>query len=212
MSFLEEISTSVRYGIGANIKALIENALEDNISPGEILNNGLIPGMIEISRLFKNNEVYIPEVLVAASAMHSGIEVLEPLLLKKDNHPIATIVLGTVKGDLHNIGKRLVAIMLEGNGFKVIDLGVDIPPYEFAEQAKEHSADIVAISALLTTTMPMMKTTVEAIKSANLKKKVKTIIGGAPVTLKFAKLINADGYAADAASAVDIVKKLLKIS
>ncbi len=211
MEILEEISKNICQGDSTSIKILIENALKDNLSPIEILNNGLIAGMSEISVLFKRNEIYVPEVLVAASAMHAGMEILRPLLVRSRIKLLATVIMGTVKGDLHDIGKNLVGIMLEGAGFKVVDIGVDVAPEMFVKKSRQHSADLIAISALLTTTMQMMKITVDALHAAGLKNKTKIMIGGAPVTQHFAKLINADGYAENAASAVDTAKQLLKI-
>lgn len=168
--------------------------------------------MKEISMLFKENEIYVPEVLVAASAMHAGLDVLRPLLTKSEKKLFKRVVIGTVKGDLHNIGKNLVIIMLEGAGFEVIDLGVDIAPEKFVEKAIEYSPHILALSALLTTTMPMMKITLEALRVAGIRKKVKVLIGGAPITARFAQLIKADGYADDAVSAVQVARDLLKLN
>ncbi|MDI6754424.1 MAG: cobalamin-dependent protein, partial [Thermodesulfobacteriota bacterium] len=158
---------------------------------------------------FKNNEIYIPEVLIAARAMHAGLAVLKPILAESTTSSATKIVLGTVKGDLHDIGKNLVGMMLEGGGFEVVDIGIDAPSEKFIQAAKEHGAKVIGMSALLTTTMMQMKASVEMIKAAGLGDGVKTIIGGAPVTAEFAKQIGADGYAGDAASAVSKVKELL---
>jgi 5-methyltetrahydrofolate--homocysteine methyltransferase len=176
------------------------------------LKEGLIKAMDRIGVLFKNNEIYIPEVLIAARAMHAGLGVLKPILAKSNTSAAAKIVIGTVKGDLHDIGKNLVGMMLEGAGFEVIDIGIDAPPEKFIQAAKDHKANVIGMSALLTTTMMQMKGTVEALQAAGLKGKVKTMVGGAPVTDEFARQIGADGYAADAASAVSKLKELLKIS
>ena len=194
------------------VKALTQKALDAGDPPDKILKEGLIKAMDRIGVLFKNNEIYIPEVLIAARAMHAGLGVLKPILAKSNTAAAAKIVLGTVKGDLHDIGKNLVGMMLEGAGFEVIDIGIDAPPEKFIQAAKEHKADVIGMSALLTTTMMQMKTTVEALHAAGLKGKVKTMVGGAPVTDEFARQIGADGYAADAASAVNTLKGLLKIS
>jgi 5-methyltetrahydrofolate--homocysteine methyltransferase len=193
------------------VKALTQKALEAGDSPDKILKEGLIKAMDRIGVLFKNNEIFIPEVLIAARAMHAGLGVLKPILAKSNTPQAAKIVLGTVKGDLHDIGKNLVGMMLEGAGLEVIDLGTDIPPEKFIQTAQEHKADVIGMSALLTTTMMQMKATVEALKAAGLDGKVKTMVGGAPVTEEFARQIGADGYAADAASAVNKVKEILKI-
>jgi 5-methyltetrahydrofolate--homocysteine methyltransferase len=194
------------------VKALTQKALEAGDPPDKILKEGLIKAMDRIGVLFKNNEIFIPEVLIAARAMHAGLGVLKPILAKSNTPQAAKIVLGTVKGDLHDIGKNLVGMMLEGAGLEVIDLGTDIPPEKFIQTAQEQKADVIGMSALLTTTMMQMKATVEALKAAGLDGKVKTMVGGAPVTEEFARQIGADGYAADAASAVNKVKEILKIA
>ncbi|MFZ5518804.1 MAG: cobalamin B12-binding domain-containing protein [Candidatus Zhuqueibacterota bacterium] len=208
----DEISACLRKGNSSAIRELIESGLKDRQKPLDLLYHGLIPGMKEISMLFKENEIYVPEVLVAASAMHAGLDVLRPLLTKSEKKLFKRVVIGTVKGDLHNIGKNLVIIMLEGAGFEVIDLGVDIAPEKFVEKAIEYSPHILALSALLTTTMPMMKITLEALRVAGIRKKVKVLIGGAPITARFAQLIKADGYADDAVSAVQVARDLLKLN
>ena len=194
------------------VKSLTQKALDAGDPPEKILKEGLIKAMDRIGVLFKNNEIYIPEVLIAARAMHAGLGVLKPILAKSNTSAAAKIVIGTVKGDLHDIGKNLVGMMLEGAGFEVIDIGIDAPPEKFIQAAKDHKANVIGMSALLTTTMMQMKGTVEALQAAGLKGKVKTLVGGAPVTDEFARQIGADGYAADAASAVNKVKEVLKIS
>lgn len=186
---------------------LTKAAISEGVSPETILNEGLIAGMNAIGVRFKNNEVYIPEVLIAARAMKSAMAVLEPKLVEAGVEPVGKAVIGTVQGDLHDIGKNLVAMMLKGAGFDVIDLGVDIAAAKFVAKAKETNAKIVGMSALLTTTMPSMEKTVKAVKDAGLT--VKTMIGGAPVTQDYADKIGADGYAPDAASAVDLAKSLI---
>jgi 5-methyltetrahydrofolate--homocysteine methyltransferase len=194
------------------VRGITQKALDAGDSPDKILKEGLIKAMDRIGVLFKNNEIYIPEVLIAARAMHAGLDVLKPILAKSSTSAAARIVLGTVKGDLHDIGKNLVGMMLEGAGFEVIDIGIDSPPEKFVQAAQDQKASVIGMSALLTTTMMQMKTTVEALQKAGLKGKVKTMVGGAPVTDEFARQIGADGYAADAASAVNKVKEILKIA
>jgi 5-methyltetrahydrofolate--homocysteine methyltransferase len=194
------------------VKDLTQNALDRGESPESILKEGLIKAMDQIGVRFKNNEIYIPEVLIAARAMHAGLGVLKPILAKSTTAASAKIVLGTVKGDLHDIGKNLVAMLMEGAGFEVFDLGIDVPSEKFIQAAKENGANVIGMSALLTTTMLQMKATIEMIKSAGLGDGIKTIVGGAPLTAEFARKIGADGYAADAASAVGMVKKLLGMS
>jgi 5-methyltetrahydrofolate--homocysteine methyltransferase len=182
-------------------------ALEDGMAPKSILDEGLIAGMDIIGDRFKKNEVYIPEVLIAARAMKMAMEVLEPELVKAGVEPVGKLVIGTVQGDLHDIGKNLVAMMLKGAGFEVIDLGVDVKPEKFVEQVKESGVQLIGMSALLTTTMPGMEKTIKILKDSGLSAKV--IIGGAPVTKDYADKIGADGFAADAASAVDMAKSLV---
>jgi len=194
------------------VKTLTQKALDAGESPDRILKEGLIKAMDRIGVQFKNNEIYIPEVLIAARAMHAGLGVLKPILAKSNASAAAKIVIGTVKGDLHDIGKNLVGMMLEGAGFEVIDAGIDTPAEKFVQVAKEKGAQVIGMSALLTTTMMQMKATVESLQAAGLKGKVKIVVGGAPVTDEFARQIGADGYAPDAASAVSMVKKLLGVS
>jgi 5-methyltetrahydrofolate--homocysteine methyltransferase len=191
------------------VTKLTQDLLEEGESPEAVLNQGLIPAMEQIGVRFKNGDIYIPEVLIAARAMHAGMAVLKPILSKSNTPMVGKIVIGTVKGDLHDIGKNLVIMMLEGAGFEVVDLGIDVPAQKFIEAIRDDHPQVVGMSALLTTTMREMKTTIEAIQKAGLKNQVKTIVGGAPLTEKFAKEIGADGYAPDAASAVDVVKSLL---
>jgi len=198
--------------VNGNMKAVQEAtaaALSESMPAAELLNEVMIPAMAEVGHLFEINEYYVPEMLIAARAMKAGIALLRPELLKEKVEPKGRVVLGTAKGDLHDIGKNLVAIMVEGAGFEIVDLGVDVSPEKFVNAAKESNADVIGVSALLTTTMPSMKGTVEAVKEAGLNGKVKVIIGGAPVTQKYADEIGADGYARDAASAATLVKTLL---
>lgn len=210
MADLKELADAVISGNKDKAEELTRKALDEGVDAAQILNEGLIAGMQVVGEKFKNNEFYIPEVLVAARAMKSAMEILRPVLAgREDIKPLATVVIGTVRGDLHDIGKNLVAMMLEGAGFQVVDLGVDAPPEKFIDAVREHSAKIVAMSALLTTTMPAMKDTIEALKQAGIRDQVIVMIGGAPVTQEYADSIGADGYAPDAATAVDKAKELL---
>lgn len=204
---LQQISENLIKGQASKVKELVQQAVDEGVPAGKILQEGLIAGMNTVGVKFKANEVYIPEVLISARAMHAGMSVLKPVLISSKVASTGKFVIGTVKGDLHDIGKNLVSMMFEGAGFEVIDLGVDVPVEKFIQTVKEKQADIVGLSALLTTTMPSMKNTVAALKSSGLS--VKTIIGGAPLTQSFADEIGADGYAPDAASAVDKAKELL---
>ncbi len=195
-------------GKADEVRAMVEQALADGHPVDEILQQGLIAGMRVVGEDFKHNRIFVPQVLVAARAMKAGLAVLEPLLTASDvGEPVGTIVMGTVKGDLHDIGKNLVCMMAEGAGFRVIDLGVDQPADRFIAAAREHSADIVGMSALLTTTMPYMKVVIDAFADAGLDG-IKLCVGGAPVSEGFATEIGADGYAPDASSAVDLFMAL----
>ncbi|MBC7329180.1 corrinoid protein [bacterium] len=209
---LNALKEAVIVGNANAAKELTEKALAENIPAKTILDDALIPGMMVVGEKFKNNEYYVPEVLIAARAMYAALDLLRPILSQSDIEPIGTVVIGTVKGDLHDIGKNLVRMMLEGGGFKVIDLGVDVAPEKFIEAIKENNAQILAMSALLTTTMPSMKITIDALKEAGLRDKVKVMVGGAPVTQQWADEIGADGYAPDAASAVDKAKELIGVN
>jgi 5-methyltetrahydrofolate--homocysteine methyltransferase len=207
-----EISEALISGKAPVVVELVNKALAEGRSPQEVLNGALIPGMDVVGKKFKANEFYVPEVLVAARAMQGGLNILKPLLAKAGVKQIGTVVIGTVKGDLHDIGKNLVSMMLEGAGFKVVDLGIDVPPDKFVSAAVDNDAQVIGMSALLTTTMPSMKNTVEALRVAGLAGKIKTIIGGAPVTQKYADEIGANGYSPDAASAVEKTKEVLGIA
>ncbi|AEE96282.1 corrinoid protein [Mahella australiensis] len=209
MADFRAIADALKAGNAPKVKELVQAAVDEGVDPAEIVNNGLIVGMSEIGELFKRNEVYVPEVLIAARAMHAGMDIVKPLLAEKGNITIGKVIIGTVKGDLHDIGKNLVAMMLEGAGFEVIDLGVDVSPEKFVEAIRDHQPQVVGMSALLTTTMPSMRDTIEAIKAAGLRDSVKIMIGGAPITQNFADEIGADGYAPDAASAADLAKELI---
>jgi len=190
---------------------LTQQAIAEGIAPQEIVNQGLIAGMQVVGEKFKKNEFYVPEVLIAARAMKECMAILKPLMAETGVKPVGTVAIGTVKGDLHDIGKNLVAMMMQGNGFEVVDLGVDVSPEKFIDAIKAQKCDLVALSALLTTTMPGMKQMVDALEAAGIRGDVKVMIGGAPVTQKFSDEIGADGYAPDAASAVDLAKTLLGI-
>ena len=208
MADLNEMSLMVQKGNFKEVERLTQQALDEGLPAQDILQGGLIAGMSVVGGRFKKNEIYVPEVLFSARAMKAGMALLKPILADTGAEPVGRVVLGTVKGDQHDIGKNLVGMMLEGAGFEVIDLGVDTPGEKFVEAAKENRADIVGMSALLTTTMPHMKTIIEALKSAGLT--VKTMVGGAPVTQRFADEIKADAFGKDGALAVDKAKELLE--
>ena len=206
---LKQIADNLIKGKAPEVKQLVQKAIDEGEDVEKVLNEGLVAGMNVVGAKFKANEFYVPEVLIAARAMKAGMGILRPILAEKNIKGVGTVVLGTVRGDLHDIGKNLVAMMLEGAGFEIIDLGVDVSPEKFIETAKEKKADLVGLSALLTTTMPSMKDVVKAVGDSGLKDKVKVMIGGAPLTQSYADEIGADGYAPDAASAVDEAKQLL---
>jgi 5-methyltetrahydrofolate--homocysteine methyltransferase len=210
VSVLEQISENLIKGKANDVKSLVQQAVSQKVHPGDILNKGLLAGMSVIGERFKKNEVYVPEVLIAARAMKAGMEILKPLLAEAKVEPVGTVVLGTVKGDLHDIGKNLVGMMLEGAGFRVVDVGINVEPAKFLEEARKNNAKIIGASALLTTTMTNMKEIVQTVKSSDLAGKVKVMIGGAPLTQAFCDEIGANGYAPDAASAADLAKKLMK--
>jgi 5-methyltetrahydrofolate--homocysteine methyltransferase len=209
MADLAALAEALIKGDRNTVTKLTQQAIAEGVAPKDILEQGLIAGMNVVGRRFKNNEIYVPEVLIAARAMKSGMEVLQPKLTEAGVEPIGTVVLGTVKGDLHDIGKNLVGMMLGGGGFKVVDCGTDVPPEKFIQAVKDSGAQVLAMSALLTTTMPQMSSVIEAVKAAGVE--VKTVIGGAPVTQSFADEIGANGYAPDAASAVDVCKDLIGV-
>ncbi len=210
MEILVKISNALQQGDVIKVSELTEQAIQQNISLNEILNNGLIAGMNVIGHQFKNHEIFLPEVLMAAKAMHVGMKFLKPLMIKEGIPSIGKVVLGTVRGDLHDIGKNLVGIMLRGAGFDVIDLGKGISPENFIKAAQNERAKVIGMSALLTTTMPVMEEVVNLLKEKGLDNSIKTIIGGAPVNADYAKHIGADAYAYDAAKAVETVKNLIK--
>jgi 5-methyltetrahydrofolate--homocysteine methyltransferase len=209
---MSEINTVKEATIAGNMEKTvdaIEQLLADGMAPADIIQTGLIEAMGVVGEKFKTNEIYVPEMLIAARAMKAGLAKLKPLMVEGDVKTLATVVLGTVKGDLHDIGKNLVGIMMEGAGMQVYDVGVDISPEQFVEAVKENKPQFVGISALLTTTMPGMKATLEALEEAGLRGDVKVLVGGAPVTQKFAEDIGADGYAENAAEVVDRIKAML---
>lgn len=201
MSLIQEIREAVINGQAKVVVPKVEEALQQGIPADQILHNGLIDAMREVGRLFEEGEFFVPEMLIAARAMKGALEILKPHLVDQGVEPLGRVAIGTVKGDLHDIGKSLVAMMLEGAGFEVIDLGVDVAPEKYIEQIN-NGAQIVAMSALLTTTMPNMKATIEAIQAAGLRDNVKVMVGGAPVTQAYAEQIGADGFSEDASSAV----------
>jgi 5-methyltetrahydrofolate--homocysteine methyltransferase len=209
MADMRAIADAVKAGRAKIVKTLVTEAVEAGVAVESILNDGLIVGMNELGILFKNNEVYVPEVLIAARAMKTGTEILKPLLAEANMKSRGVVAIGTVKGDLHDIGKNLVGMMLEGAGFTVIDLGVDVSPEQFIDAAKNQGAQILGMSALLTTTMPSIKLSIDAIQEAGVREKVKIMVGGAPVTQSFADEVGADGYSPDAASAADLAKELI---
>ena len=211
MSVLIEISEALQKGRAKQIKVLVPQALEEGIPAKQILDEGLLAGMGIIGEKFKNNEVFVPEVLVAARAMNVGAELLKPALAEAGVSAKGKVCIGTVKGDLHDIGKNLVRLMFEGKGLEVIDLGVDVPPEDFVKAAVENGCQIIACSALLTTTMPAMADVVKAVEAAGLRNKVKVMIGGAPVTDQFCREIGADAYTTDAPAAADLAVELLAV-
>lgn len=207
---LEEIKNGVIKLKPAIVKEACERALAEGISAQTILNAGLIAGMAVVGEKFKNNQVFVPEVLMASKATHAGMDVLKPILAESAVEPVGKFVLGTVKDDLHDIGKNLVGMMLEGAGFEVIDLGMDVEPEKFVEAAREHNANIVGMSSLITSTLHYLGETIAAMEKAGLRDSVKIMVGGAPVTVEYANQIGADGYGKDASEAVEVALKLLQ--
>jgi 5-methyltetrahydrofolate--homocysteine methyltransferase len=210
-SLLSPIFQAILEGDQAAAREAVQRALEQNIEAEIILKQAMMPAMEQVGRLFEEGEYFVPEMLVAARAMQAGLSLLKPKLVQADVTPAGKVVAGTVKGDLHDIGKNLVCMMLEGAAFEIIDLGTDVPPERFVEAVQSSGAQLVALSALLTTTMPNMKNTIEALQQAGLRERVKVMVGGAPVTETFARQIGADGYAADASRAVLLAKSLMGI-
>ncbi len=206
---LAEIQQTLIEGAGPPIKGMTTQALEGGHTAGDILQNALMPGMDEVGRRMKEGEYYIPDVLIAARTMQMALNVLKPLLAEAGAVPAGTAVIGTVAGDLHDIGKNLVGMMLQGANFDVVDLGTDVSAGQFVEAVQQHGANLVGMSALLTTTMVEMKDTVDAFQEAGLRGQVKIMVGGAPVTQAYADAIGADGYAPDSGSAAEVAKKLM---
>ncbi len=209
MALLEQITLALQGGDTDGITELLKEALADKMKPGDILNSGLIAGMNIVGEKYKQHEIFLPEVMLAARAMHVAMDILKPLFMKDDVPALGRVVIGTVQGDIHDIGKNLVAIMLKGAGFEVIDLGNDVPPETFIETAVEKQAKVIGMSALLTTTMPVMKKVIEQLKERGLDGRIKTIIGGAPISDEFARRIGADAYGYDSVQAIDCIKKLV---
>ncbi len=208
MADMLAIAKAVEGGRKKIVDQLVKEALNEGVKAETILNEGLVVGMTNLGEMFKNGEVYVPEVLVAARAMKAGTDILKPLLASENVQSLGKVAIGTVQGDLHDIGKNLVGMMLEGNGFEVIDLGVDVAPEAFVEAVK-NGAQVIGMSALLTTTMPMMKAVIDMLNVEGLRDKVKVMIGGAPITQEYADQIGADGYSTDAASAAELAQKLI---
>ena len=208
MADLERISNGVIAGNDAEVAELTRQAIDGGVQPSEIINSGLIKGMNVVGQRFKAGEMYVPEVMIAARAMKAGMELVRPLIVESDMPTAGKVVIGTVAGDLHDIGKNLVGMMMESGGMTVVNMGVDISADKFAQAVREHKPDVVALSALLTTTMLAMKDTIELLKEEGLRDSVKVIVGGAPVTADFANEIGADGWAPDAASAKDLAVEL----
>jgi 5-methyltetrahydrofolate--homocysteine methyltransferase len=206
---LEQIASNLYQGQDEVVADLVQQALDQKMTPADILNGGLVAGMDEVGKDFKAGDLFVPEVLIAARAMHAGMNVLRPLLAESEVPSAGKYVIGTVQGDLHDIGKNLVKMMLEGAGFETVDLGTDVKPDDFVAAVQEHQPQLIGMSALLTTTMPGMKATIEALQEAGLRDTVKIMIGGAPVTAAFAEQIGADAYAPDAATAVDVARSLV---
>lgn len=209
MSDLKALSQAVIDGDDKAARAITEKALADGADPLALVNEHMVPAMDEVGRRFECNEYFVPELLISARAMKASLEILRPLLVEGGREPLGRVAIGTVKGDLHDIGKNLVAAMLEGGGFEVIDLGVNVTPEQFVQAVQDKNAQIVAMSALLTTTMPSMKLTIEALQQAGVRDKVKVLVGGAPLTRKFAEEIGADGYSETAPAAVALARQSL---
>ena len=212
MSVIEEIRDALIVGQAPKVAELSQKAMDEGMEALEVLNDGLVAGMDVVADKWKKGEYYIPNVLIAARAMKQGMDIIKPKLTEGNYKAKAVAVIGTVKGDLHDIGKNLVAMMLEGAGFEVIDLGTDVSPEKFVLTATEKDADLIMMSALLTTTMMSMKDVIAAVKSSAIAGKVKTMVGGAPITQKFAEEIGADGYSSDGSGAVEKAKELLGIA
>lgn len=206
---IKEIYDGILNGKQKDVPVKVNAALDAGLDPATILNEGMVAAMAEVGKLFEQGEYYVPEMLIAARAMQAGLAVLKPKLVQSDFKSSGKVVIGTVKGDLHDIGKNLVSMMLEGAAFEIIDLGTDVSPEKFVEAVKSNGANLIAMSALLTTTMPNMKNTIDALNTSGIRSQVKVMIGGAPVTDSYANQIGADGYAPDASRAVALAKSLV---
>jgi 5-methyltetrahydrofolate--homocysteine methyltransferase len=206
---LQKIFDGILEGDRGTVHTNVQKAIDANMAPAVILNDGMIAAMGKVGKLFEEGEYYVPEMLIAARAMKEGLELLKPLLKNANIQSAGKVAAGTVRGDLHDIGKNLVCMMLEGAGFEIIDLGTDVTPEKFVEAVREKDANLIAMSALLTTTMPNMRTTIDALNASGLRDKVKIMVGGAPVTESYAQQIGADGYATDASRAVALAKSLV---
>lgn len=212
MPDLKQLYDAVVSGDAKTAQLITKEALAAGIDPLKLVNEHMVPAMDEVGRRFEANEYFVPELLISARAMKGALELIRPLLIARGDKPVGRVAIGTVKGDLHDIGKNLVASLLEGGGFEVLDLGVNVSPEKFIEAVNAKQADIVAMSALLTTTMPAMKTTIDALTQANVRGKVKVLIGGAPITQKYADEIGADGYSENAVGAVALAKKAVGVA
>jgi corrinoid protein of di/trimethylamine methyltransferase len=208
MADLKKLYDAVLHGDAKTAVEVTKQAIEENLDPIQLISGTMVPAMDEVGRLYEQEEYFVPELLLAARAMKGSLELLRPLLAERGAKPAGTVAIGTVKGDLHDIGKNLVASLLEGGGFEVIDLGADVAPEKFVEAIREKGAQIVCLSALLTVTMPSMKTTIEALKQAGVRDRVKVLVGGAPVTQQYADDIGADGYGESASTAVTLARRL----
>ncbi len=209
MPELTKLTDAILNGDAKGAVAIAKEALDENVDPQELVNKYMIPAMDEMGRRFETGDCFVPELLISARAMKAALELIRPLLAASGAEPLGRVAIGTVKGDLHDIGKNLVASMLEGAGFAVADLGVDVPPEKFIAEIREKKAQLVALSALLTTTMPNMKTIIEELSKAGVRERVKVIVGGAPVTQRFADEIGADGYSDNANGAVGLARRLV---
>jgi corrinoid protein of di/trimethylamine methyltransferase len=209
MADLQKLYDSILTGDRKAAVAVTNAAIAEGVPPMDLVSKCMVPAMDEVGRRFESEEYFVPELLLAARAMKGALELLRPLLAASGAEPAGHVIIGTVKGDLHDIGKNLVASMLEGGGFEVLDLGADVPPEEFVAAVKARKADVVALSALLTVTMPAMKSTIEALELAGVREKVKVIVGGAPVTQQYAEQIGADGYTENASAAVNLVRRIM---
>jgi len=207
MPDLKQLFEAVVNGDARTSQAVTQQALAEGIDPLLLVNDYMVPAMDEVGRRFESNEYFVPELLISARAMKAALDLIRPLLTARGDQPVGRVAIGTVKGDLHDIGKNLVASLLEGGGFEVFDLGVNVAPEKFIETVRQKNANIIAMSALLTTTMPSMKTTIEALKQAGVRDQVKVLVGGAPITQKYAEEIGADGYSENAVGAVALAKK-----